>query len=275
MSQSYLAELELQQSRDFAASQSQGSRDYQEDQCGFAPFASRAGLPGLVAIVADGMGGFEDGAQASQVAIETFGDSFFTVFEETDDTAYSFRAALTAANNAITAELALGPERANGMGTTLVALAILDGKASWLSVGDSPLYLFRDESLRKLNADHSMRSVLSERVEAGEMTAEDAARDPERNALLSALHGDKIPLIDESTEPLLVESGDLFVIASDGIETLTRDQLTESIAKSAAVPANELSRLLVGAVLDCGKERQDNITISIIKIPKDENTSTD
>ena len=75
------------------------------------------------------------------------------------------------------------------MGCTLLAVVLAQEGLYWISVGDSPLWLWRAGRLHRLNQDHAYRSILAHRVHEGEMSADDAARHPDRNALISAVTG--------------------------------------------------------------------------------------
>ena len=92
-------------------------------------------------------------------------------------------------------------------------------------MGDSPLWLFRDGRLRRLNADHSMAPVLASLVAAGRMTAEQAATDSKRHALRSAVMGDAIHLVDVSSQPVAVRKTDRLLLASDGLMTLVDEEI--------------------------------------------------
>ena len=94
------------------------------------------------------------------------------------------------------------------MGSTVVVAVISRDGIDWISVGDSPLWLFRDGRLRRLNADHSMAPVLASLVAAGRMTAEQAATDSNRHALRSAVMGEEIHLVDVSSQPVAVRKTD-------------------------------------------------------------------
>src|SRR5688500_4847696 len=107
------------------------------------------------------------------------------------------------------------------MGCTLVAAAFLDSGLVWVSGGDSPPLRLREGELMQLNADHSMAPLIAMRVDAGEMSEEEAARHPQRNALRSALIGEPIPHTDVRETPVRLKAGDKFVLASDGLQTLS------------------------------------------------------
>jgi protein phosphatase len=151
------------------------------------------------------------------------------------------------------------------MGTTLLAAAVTPLGLEWASVGDSPLYLFRRGTLRRINADHSFRPVLREMVAKGEMTEAQAATSSLRNRLRSGLVGGEIALLDLAPTPLPLLDGDLVLAGSDGLQTLTDDALAAVLRQHASADAATLAAQLVQAVLAAGAAKQDNITAAIVK----------
>src|SRR5262249_7805251 len=139
--------------------------------------------------------------------------------------AEQFKQALKAANEALAAAIEVDLDQLEGMGTTLVAAAVTPHGLEWVSVGDSPLYLFRAGDLRRVNADHSFRPLLQEMVQNGELSPEQATFSVLKNRLRSALVGSEIALVDQSSAPVPLMERDIIVAASDGLQTLSDDQI--------------------------------------------------
>jgi serine/threonine protein phosphatase PrpC len=247
------------QGRHFASEQSQGARDYQEDDAGFCPIGE-GGAEGLLMVLADGMGGHRGGAHASTAAVETFIDSFN---HETGTIAERLRRALEDANERIGKDSQENPEL-EGMGCTLVGVSLTEVGIEWISVGDSPMWLARNGKLQRLNADHSMAPILAKQVELGELTEEEAKRHPQRNALRSAVIGDKMQHIDASKRPMKFRKGDRLLLASDGLETLTVEEIAGLIEEAGEVEAGELAKALIAAVDERQRKGQDNTTVMVI-----------
>jgi len=253
-----LATLQLKHLQDYEGKQIQGTRDYQEDDFGFDVTNNDL----LLMQLADGMGGYAGGDVASTSTIEAFMD----IYDPHDGrtTAERLEFALNTANNALTKVIKEDPDLA-GMGCTFVG-AVLSNKFSrlhWISVGDSPFWLFRNGILIRLNIDHSKRTELKEQVEKGEITESTAAKDPERNSLTSALVGEKINLIDNNSKAL--EPGDVLLLASDGLLTLKEEEIVEILASD--VSAENLTDCLLNAVKQRKRLSQDNTTVLIVKTP--------
>lgn len=250
-----------------AGGQIQGGRNYQEDSFDVS-FLSQDYDPsgqGRLLLLADGMGGHAGGGVASETAIKAFRQGFYQL---APGLAQRFEAGVDAANELIREKQQADPALGD-MGTTLVA-AIVKGKSlSWVSVGDSPLWLYREGRLRRLNADHSMRPLLLDLVEMGRLTEEEAFSDPRGHQLRSAIYGESIPLIDMNADGYALEDGDRVLLASDGLETLSEPALAEAI-DAGGNDADAMVRALLGDVTAVGRPGQDNATVVVCRVgPED------
>jgi protein phosphatase len=251
-----------------------GTREHQEDFCAVAvasaslPTTTDASLAApapagdeLICVLADGMGGHVAGARASATACRSFIDTY----RGTDGlTRFRLANALGASNLAI-AEAIREDASLEGMGCTLTAVSVSARGLRWVSVGDSPLYLFRDRHLYQLNADHSLAPVLDRLVQNGEMAPEEAERHPHRHFLRSALTGRAIELIDLADRVLPLEPDDWIVMASDGIETLSHAALANLLAEHQDADPETLVAAIITAVEAAGDPAQDNTTVLAIR----------
>lgn len=248
--------------KDFAGRQTVGARASQEDAYAFSEITDAEGEKGLLVVVADGMGGHSAGELASEVALETFVATFHQTAGSNE---HRLSKALGAANEAVANKAARHPS-CDGMGTTLLATCITRAGAEWISVGDSSLYLWRDKHLQRLNADHSLRPVLRELAEQGHSTGE--ARASAGNILRAALTGNEIAMIDRSPEALPLQTGDVVLFCTDGIETLTEDNIAAVIAKFAETDAATIAQNVLHAVLQAGNPKQDNTTAAVVRVAR-------
>ena len=243
-----------------AGDQIRGGRDYQEDALRLVLVEAadgRAAVARLLLVLADGMGGHAGGGVASEIALQAFDGGFR---QSGGDMAARLDAGLTAANRAVRARQAAEPALSE-MGTTLVAAAVEDGLLHWASVGDSPLWLWRDGGLERLNADHSMRPVLRDLVEMGRLTEDEARTDPRVHHLRSVLGGDDdVPLLDLPAAGRPLRAGDVVLLASDGLETLPEDRIAALVADRRG-DARAIVRALLDAVTAAAKPGQDNTTV--------------
>jgi len=183
---------------------------------------------GVIAVVADGMGGCQGGEVASVLACEKIPKNYFA---STDPIPAALRAALEAANAEIY-QAAQAQPGLRGMGTTAVALAITAGQG-WLAyVGDSRLYLIRRGQIYRMSEDHSM---VFEMVHQGLLTPEEARNHQDRNVLSRAL-GSR-PQVEVSCwdEPFPIQPGDRFLLCSDGLHDMVTDEKMLELADSGDV----------------------------------------
>ncbi len=243
----------------FAARQIPGQRAYQEDDYGLLD-GRDLGLDGrehTMLVVADGMGGHVGGATASGLLSKTFVAAYPQASGPIVD---RLRACLQEANEAMAAAIAENPAL-DSMGSTLVAAVVASEGLHWISVGDSPLWLFHEGQLSRLNADHSMAPVLADLVATGRMTAEEAAQDSSRHSLRSAVMGDAIHLIDVSSQPVAVEQGDRLLLASDGLMTLSDPAIAAILQETQDAPLEDSVAALIQAVEAAEHPQQDNTTV--------------
>lgn len=236
---------------DFAGRQSMGMRSNQQDAYGVVPPEDLDDGRTLLAIVADGMGGHAAGEIASETALQALVDGFFN--DAVSDDGARLWAGLELANERIR-EIAAKRPTLRGMGTTLVAALLRDETIRWISVGDSPLYLFRDGALRRLNKLHV---ELSEGVEETVVQAPNAA-------LASAIIGERLFEVDDA-EPFPLVAGDVVILASDGLNTLSESELAACLLHDPSATAAALANALLRAVDSHRRPRQDNTTVIVIR----------
>ena len=249
-----------------AARATTGARSGQEDAFQLWP-ADGVARPegesgGLLAVLADGMGGHTGGAVAGQTACSTFAEVFAAAATPYDQ---RLQSALDASNEA----LAKGVEEnaaLRGMGCTIVAAWMDTLGIRWASVGDSLLLLYRFPDVIRLNADHSLGSFLDEQARQNRISASEAKQHHNRNALRSALTGAKIDLIDLRSEPLELQAGDWILIASDGICSLEGDEIADVVYNFRQSTPAEMADGLIAAVVRKGVAGQDNTTVVAIRV---------
>lgn len=256
---------------EYARNAIRGTREYQEDASAFANGAAEGFLDSdklkhstsgnVLAVLADGMGGHVGGAYASRTACNSFISSYASSGGSTRD---RLAAALQASNRSI-AERISEDRTYQGMGCTLVGAYFRDNSFRWISVGDSLLYLFRNDQLKQLNEDHSFAPVLAKMVENGDLTREQANSHPQRHALLSALMGDALKRFDLPDRQYNLHAGDWVIIASDGILTLSHEKIAQIIKQNQGLDPKAVVDGLLKAVDDAGRPRQDNTTVMAIR----------
>ncbi len=239
--------------------QNQGKREYQQDAMSIKKFPSI----GVLSILADGMGGYEGGEIASKLVSENFRD--FTI---DGDIGESLKKYLLKGNAAIK-EYKKDHPNVKSMGTTAIAFFMTDKSCQWVSVGDSPLYVIRNRStITRINENHSVAGLLDLQAKKGEISQEEALSSGQRHMLTSAVSGEDIPQIEVST-PWPVKENDIFILASDGIETISDDRIKEIVVGLTASGITQENvqkacEALVEDVLDQETKNQDNVTVIIL-----------
>ena len=255
---------------DRAVRATRGAREYQEDTAllwpgddPLTPVATGpfAGGEQLLAVLADGMGGHAGGALASRMACDHFLAAYA---EHTGLVVDGLLNALAAANEAIAGKVDEQP-MLSGMGSTLVGVLFAGREMSWVSVGDSPLLLWRRGEIALLNEDHSLAPDLDRLAAAGKMTATQARRDPRRHMLRSAVTGDDIDLVDISRVPLRLEPNDYVILASDGLQTLDNTEIERIVAGYGGDGANAVAGALIRAIDGLREPHQDNATVVVVQ----------
>jgi serine/threonine protein phosphatase PrpC len=251
---------------DVASGISQGARDYQEDAItSDFPVGAEAGF----VVLADGMGGHAAGDVASKIVLtEVYSE---LKFHFADVEAFEAKApevlrqVADLANDTLRQHTRSHPET-EGMGATLVVPCLVENRLWWISVGDSPLFLYRGGKLTQLNEDHSMAPQIDFMVKSGLMDADAGANHPDRNCLISVLMGARIPKIDCPVQPYELRQGDIVVCSSDGLQFLTNAQIEKVLGKYRKTRSTEIAERLLEELGKLGDPDQDNISFTVIKV---------
>ncbi|MGH9120627.1 MAG: protein phosphatase 2C domain-containing protein, partial [Acidimicrobiales bacterium] len=205
------------------------------------------------------------GEVASEAAVKSLEEAYGTAPSHSPE---DLAQAAHRANRAVW-DLAQGDPHLHGMGTTLVALApVEDGGhqvIAAINVGDSRLYLLRDDELEQLSEDHSL---VAELIAEGQITPAEAKVHPQRHVLSRALG----VYPDVPVDLLVIEpvSGDRYVLCSDGLSREVNDDQMAAVLRRLADPG-EAARELVDEARRRGGS--DNITVVVIDALDDDASS--
>jgi protein phosphatase len=213
-------------------------------------------------IVADGMGGQLAGEKASQMAVELIPlELKKRLSPSLDDKAHisAIKDSIAKTNDEILVLSHLGAEHAN-MGTTVVLILFANDRAYVVGIGDSRAYRYRDGKLDQLTKDHSLANALGE---AGTIRPEEVESHKFRHVLYLYLGSkeardslDEIRIVD-------VRPGDQFLLATDGLMNVVRDDMIADILRQTADP-QWAAQTLVNRALEYGSK--DNITSLVIHV---------
>ena len=228
--------------------------------------------PVLVAVIADGIGGHKAGEIASKIAVATV----ISAIADSDgsDPIWVLKSALLEANHSITLE-AGDDESRQGMGSTVVCALVIDQALYIATLGDSRIYLLRDQSVQQLNIDHTW---VQEALDSGIINEEEARNHPRRHLIRSYL-GSADPIkpdlrlyldLNENQEQskanqgLPLVPGDQVMLCTDGLTDLVADEEILEILTSGGSEDERLGKLVDLANLRGG---HDNITIILLQAP--------
>lgn len=219
-----------------------------------------AGADRQVVVVADGMGGLENGDEASRlgarVIVRTLTRKLGDAPASPDAIGDALREGFAQANQSIRQ---LAKDRGASMGSTAVAVVRTASATVVASVGDSRVYLLRDGALRQVTEDHTAVAAL---IAAGKLDPSQAKDHPKAGLLISALGGaDKLEC---DVFELDARSGDRLLLCSDGLWNEVGDDEIVAVLLDEPEPRRAVRRLL-RAANDAGG--RDNVTIAIVDVP--------
>ena len=209
---------------------------------------------GRLAIVADGMGGYQGGQEASQIAVQTIRVTFADQVGTPQGLLVS---GMKLAHERIREHARQHP-KLFGMGTTCTAAAVARGYLHFAHVGDSRLYLVRAGKISQLTRDHSYVARL---MESGLITPADAEAHPQRHILTAALGVGDDPVADTPLQPLPLAHRDVLLLCTDGLWGLVKDEELHKVATNQA--PESACRELVALAKQRGAP--DNITVQVLR----------
>ena len=205
--------------------------------------------------VADGMGGEKHGELASLIAVQAM-DTI-----NLSDDGQSIADYLIERNAAICDLI----KKNNGVriGSTFAGLNINENKADIVNIGDSRIYLLRDEEISQLSRDHTS---VQQMIDLNILTKEAARSDPNRHKLTQ--HLGILPsemLIEPYVTQTVIQENDIFLLCSDGLTDMLDDSAIEAVLKSNG-KLDEKAEILYSDALQKGGK--DNITIILVQVVK-------
>ncbi|MBF0816918.1 serine/threonine-protein phosphatase [Microbacterium paludicola] len=208
-------------------------------------------------VVADGMGGHAGGDVASSVAVNTL-QGLDHIYASPEEAEVTLRETIASTAGDLIHLVARRPELA-GLGTTVSAIAMVDEYAVIAHIGDSRIYLWRDEALTQITTDHTFVQRL---VDSGRITPEEARFHPRRSVLMRVL-GDMDPDPEIDTFIMPTRPGDRWLLCSDGLSGVV-DEAHIQKALRLGLPPGRTADMLLKYALDGGAP--DNVTIVLVDV---------
>lgn len=230
-----------------------GTREKQDDS-----FGSYQKEYGLVAVVADGIGGFIGGDIASKITVNTY----LKEFKKTDLTGnvnYYFQSAAQKANFEIRKQFEDTP-----CGTTVVSVFINKNQMYWFSVGDSNIAVYRKNRLILVNRKENVENWLEEQYLSGKINREEAINHPQSRRLMNYVGYDGFKGGQVCEYPITLHRDDIVLLYSDGVETLNQIQLETILSQKGT--ANDVAEKIIEEIKAKNVKSKDNATVVVIKI---------
>lgn len=230
-----------------------GKREEQEDS-----FASISTGNGVLAVLADGIGGYAKGKMASSIVVETFLHEFSKPgnIPSMED---FFVTASGISNSKVL-------EKARGMktGTTLVSAVISGDLLYWASMGDSAVILYRKGELLHLNKKHIYEAVLEEQFLSGKITREEMLNHAQKKNITSYIgHRGQLD-IEVGERPVTLTRGDKVLLCSDGVYNSISEMELEKVLGKNIIPL-EAAEEIIEIIRKKDLPNQDNATLIILE----------
>lgn len=216
----------------------------------------------MIAILCDGMGGMKGGNIASQLCTAHLYSEFQTVPDNMNIREF-FSRALDKADMEVNS---LRTETGKPMhsGTTLVSAVIIEGRMYLANVGDSHGYLIRGGKISQITEEHNLMSLLLEEVAQGNITMEEARRNPKREALTSFIGMGGLRYKQITDPPLELRSGDYIILCSDGLYRTVSNEEIKQVVVDAGVDVQGAADALTELALSKRKPKQDNTSVVVL-----------
>ncbi len=238
----------------------QGKRSYQEDSLWYSQSASLGSA--VCAVISDGMGGMENGAESSAIAIDAFKTNVQNIRTDQDIPSALWQISNTA-NDAV---FTRNSEKGMNGGSTLICVFITENMLYWISVGDSRIFLARDGMLASVNQEHELEAQLYNRLADGDLELGDIRETQykELRKLTSNLGRRTIPLIDQNFIPYRLAKGDKLLLCSDGVsDTLSENELLSCLKDpDPDVNCDRISSMIKAK----DKKGQDNFSAIVVSV---------
>ncbi len=217
-----------------------------------------------ILVLCDGMGGFEGGSFASKLAVNEFINMYIRENGIVDADFLSY--AMDVIDSKVAALRNENNEKIHA-GTTCVVATLDKKELRWLSVGDSRLYIIRDNKITQMTRDHNVE--LKSRIEysKGKITYEEfEATMKDKDTLCSYLGLNGIEIFDVNEQALSLKQGDIIILATDGLyKSLLPEEILEGVTRSYSMEQAVTNILKCAADIAKGKN-QDNTSVIICKV---------
>ncbi|MGN1318429.1 MAG: PP2C family protein-serine/threonine phosphatase [Lachnospirales bacterium] len=217
------------------------------------------------ASVCDGMGGLSSGEVASKMAVDYARMSFHEYFDKPGlKNIPDFLKNVAINLNKKVYQYSIDSCGGQMCGTTMTYVILENNNLYWLSIGDSRIYIIRDKQIVQITNDHNYSYLLDQKVKEGIMSADEAMREANREALISYIGIENLDIIDLSVNPFRLEKGDIVLLCSDGLTKVLSDNEICEYINNNKENLEEMTKLLPLYAFDRNAGSQDNTTVAIV-----------
>lgn len=229
--------------------------DISDDAIGLSTDKTRAW-----AVVCDGMGGMASGELASKTTTDIMSQILKSALPG-DSICDILMQGIAIANDEVKK---ISQDLDGTSGTTMICAVTDNNNLHYASVGDSRIYIYRNDEFLQITRDHNYFLELKEMVKNGEITYEEALLDPQKEALISFIGIDSLDVIDINREPLTLKHNDIILLCSDGLTKVLTDSEIMEIIKSGNYDLREILNTLLLTVQMGNAKSLDNTTIALM-----------
>ena len=244
----------------FGNAQHQGEREYQEDSFGFSDTSDEfVKQNGLLAVLADGMGGLSNGKAVSErVVSDMLG--WFNAEQMVCASGEELKNEISLINRDVCSIFCA--DGAVTSGSTVVAALIKNSELHWVCVGDSRIYLRRGGKIHQINEDHDfLNQLLGEAIEDGAADVSAAFEDVQKDSLVGCIGKSDLDSFDYSKRGFRLLKGDRVMLCSDGVyNALTESEMCSLLEEEPMIAAERIKN----EVLSRRFRGQDNLTVIVI-----------
>lgn len=214
-------------------------------------------------VLCDGMGGMNGGEKASAIGVQTTIMAFSELANQGDFNVPEFFKVLIDKIDYEVASLEDETGRYLGAGTTFISVIIDKGCLYWASVGDSHIYIIRDNEIKMVVREHNYFMELLEMVNNGEITYEDACNDKSKDALTSYIGMGGVNLMEINETPVSLMPGDVVLLCSDGLYRSVTDLEILKIVSENKSDMGFAAQALTQYAMAKNNPHQDNTSVVI------------
>lgn len=247
-------------------SQNIGKRKSQQDAVSMSKSDVYGGFTERwLGVLCDGMGGMNGGEKASAIGVQTTLRLFSDYNAQGEFNIPGFYRALIDKIDYDVSSLEDENGRYLGAGTTFISVIIDKGCLYWASVGDSHIYIIRNNEIKMVVREHNYFMELLDMVNNGEITYEEACNDKSKDALTSYIGMGGVNLMEINDTPLSLMPGDIVLLCSDGLYRSVTDQEILKIVSDNKSDMNFAAQALTQYAMAKNNPHQDNTSVVIAK----------